>query len=189
MLVECIYNNIEKTTDSRWLKENTRNYYKGMENRIFIGKKYVVYGIQFSEFPFIFIYEDEDDRFPIAFPLACFTILDSRLSRYFTLGKIKEYQTQNPKYVPFISFKEWAENLSFWEELVEGDHEQLSIGYKTKIDLEYFNPTIELNEELLILLENRWFLCPKCDNGWEILEIDEIIMCPKCNSLYKNPII
>jgi len=183
MLVECKINRIEEV-HCQWLDENSGSYFSNMESRITIGKKYVVHGIQFSESPLIFIYEEKDERIPFAFPLSCFEVVDTRLSRHFDLGSITEYQMISPKVVPFVSFKEWAGNPNLWLELVEGDYEDLFFDYRNKLEMEFHNPEMTISNESVIAIEERWVLCPSCNSSWEIDLRDELTICSSCKTVF-----
>ena len=57
--------------------------------------------------------------------------------------------------------------------------------FKQKMDLEFDDPSIELTAEIL---DSAWVFCPSCQDAWESSNpLDELIKCPNCGEVVKNP--
>ena len=190
MLVKCKINSLEESSND-WLKNNFKNCYGPQGYDIQSGKQYVVQAIQYYQIPFVYIYTDSIDRFPYPYPLEFFEVVDARLSKYFCFGEIQGCPISS-SLEPFISFKEWAENPDFFSDLIDGeDYTKVAQTYKEKLEIEFFNPNLNISEEPAAILDPKmsWLFCPACTESWEVKTDDEMTACPSCELYYHNPFI
>jgi hypothetical protein len=113
MKVVCETNNIFELPDSCAV-ERINKYILLTDGQLNLekNKEYCIYGIVFrGNSPWYYLCLDEDDESPTAYPFELFKITDGRFSSYWRLST-KESS---------IVFEEWANDLSFYERLVDGD--------------------------------------------------------------------
>lgn len=127
------------------------------------------------------------DSYTMTFPSHLFEVLDSRLSRYFCLGK--SLTGDNEESI-FISFKEWVgiENRFFYYNLVEGRLREVTLfeHYKRLMELEFRKSEVEATA---VLKSDAILACPKCENIWEVQMPDfEMCKCDRCGTVLLNPI-
>lgn len=192
MLVKCINDNFSEI-ESQWVIENFEAY-SNINERLSKGETYVVYAIEFSKVPFVYIVEDDDfDFYPLQFPLELFEIIDNRLSKYFCYGnsKINLGKGNTDETVPLLAFKEWVEIKDFWEGLsnYNAEYEKIFKRNKELLDYEFFNPKLLQKgvRNTLETLSDDWVMCGNCDNSWRVQLNNEMIKCSKCDSVYENP--
>ena len=101
-----------------------------------LGMEYTVYGIEFRDnCPWFYICTEKDDEYPKPYAADVFDIIDERLSSHWKLS----FRTQeNNKYKSSLIFQEWATNISFYENLIDGDEQAITTfaKYKTLMDSE-----------------------------------------------------
>lgn len=98
---------------------------------------YTVYGIIFRDnSPWYYLCLDEDDEYPKPFAGEFFQVLDTRLSAYWSLSS---QLMQNGGIQSQLVFKEWSEDSTFYERLVEGDPKAIELfrKYRSLMDREY----------------------------------------------------
>jgi len=113
MKVICEINNIYELDDSSAI-ERIKKYILLSDGQLGIekNKEYCIYGIVFRDSaPWYYLCLDEDDESPTAYPSELFRIIDERLSSYWRLSVTESS----------IVFEDWANDLSFYERLVDGD--------------------------------------------------------------------
>ncbi|WBM75723.1 hypothetical protein [Saprospira grandis] len=192
MLVKCKINSqkqLAQSSSSAWIKKHFKDLYPyGID--LELHHNYVVHAIQYYQIPFVYIYTSYVN-FPRPYPLEFFEVVDARLSKYFCFGEIQGCPISS-SLDPFISFKEWAENPDFFSDLVEGeDYTKVAQNYKEKLEVEFFNPNLNISEESAIILDPKmsWLFCPACTESWEVQTADEMTVCPSCELYYHNPFI
>lgn len=156
------------------------------------GKEYYVYGIHFDEGDISYeILVNIIDTYTIEVSANYFEVLDNRLSQFFVLGSssTKNHMNDpNAKQVPFISFKEWADDKYFFEKLVDGDKETQNIfnQYKELLELEYRNLSVT---QIANYIGENWVQCPACSEAWELdYPTLEMCKCTKCETVLLNPL-
>ncbi|MCP3659672.1 MAG: hypothetical protein GY830_04860 [Bacteroidetes bacterium] len=187
MLVKCIENDIYKLSD-----KNLKDFYSSwsdLKEIIKINSVFIVWGIEFSSVQFIYLNEKREIHCPFAYPLEFFKIIDPRMSKHFIYGDSKVLIKNKIKTVPFISFKEWALDNIFHENLFDWNKKEKSIfkKYYELMQYEYYNPNLNPSSEKLEIAEGNWAMCPKCIDAWEIDTINEMVKCPKCETVYVSP--
>ncbi len=186
--MECINNDFDKIKSS--LIKDIYPFYKEIDKHLFLNKKYIVYAIEFSFETFVYIIEDDKEDFlPTSFPLELFKIIDPRISKSFIYGNIEILINKKEKIVPLISFKEWANDINFYNKLsdYEIEYEKIFESYKEKIDYEFFNPNLILSKDFkLEKIEKDWVMCENCFEAWQPTQ-NEMLKCQKCNNIYINP--
>ena len=190
MLVNCINNDFFQIKNE-WIKKSLKPAYIDINKRLTVGKKYVVYALEFSDVPFIYIIEDDIfDECPFPFPMELFEIIDNRISKYFHLGESKVNSQIGERYVSVLSFKEWVSIDDFWDKLSNIDPELELIFRKNKelLDHEFYNPNMLDHSYKLEPVGDNWFICGNCGDSWEIKsDTGEMSKCPNCNTSYVTP--
>lgn len=185
MLIECVEN--RTFLIANWSKSATP-----VEELLKIGNIYNVYGLYFNKEISYEILLNEFDNHTIELPAHMFKVLDNRLSSFFALGLSERWsnlgnEKKNIQKIPFISFPEWANDESFFDNLVDGNKETEHIFnmYKETLYLEYRHPSIT---KLAIYLQDNWVQCPICTNYWELeYPAFEMCRCTKCNEVLLIP--
>ena len=96
------------------------------------GKEYVVYGILHEDRGLsYYVCADDDDEYPIPLAAEFFTVIDGRLSIYWRPVYRPEKEARSYFYSAFL-MEPWAEDASFYENLVEGAENELSVFQKYK---------------------------------------------------------
>ncbi len=138
MVIKCIKNNIydveKSSTLFQYLKESV--HLDDNELPLDIDKTYNVYGCMFKE-SHLWFYICEDDSFddyPKAYAVPFFEIIDDSLSKYWVLGHSILKDSSKPEGYVYINitFREWAKDYFFYEKLVEGEKEEVSLFQKYK---------------------------------------------------------
>ena len=176
-----------------------------------IGLQYVVYAIEFQKYPLVYIIEDNSfDSYPFWFPLDMFEIIDYRISKYFHYGYSQVIENVSDiGIVPILTFKEWAEDKYFWNQLFDSDdytppeykeksknidYQDVFNKYKKLMDYEFFNPNLlpqvydPGNTYKIEQLDGNLVMCWNCEYCWEIETTNEMIDCTRCHNVYVNPL-
>jgi len=193
MIVKCIANRINfidgLTKLGRELREST-----GVGNHqldITIGRFYVVYGVALRQTgPWYFISDDlyNYTSYPIAYPSALFELLDEKSSVcWLNKYQAKEIKNLQTKADVLYTFTEWSNNDMFYEHLVNGDNEVLSVFNQKKLfmDMEFPNPSCNTRAKIL---GEGWVQCIQCENAWELKSCLGMLKCPKCHTILLNPV-
>ena len=161
-------------------------------NHLVVGKEYQVYGIHFDEGDISYeVLANIFDTYTIEVSANYFKVLDNRLSQFFVLGSAYTKNHMNDpsaRQVPFITFKEWADDKHFFEKLVNGDKEVQKIfsQYKELLELEYRNPSIA---QIANYMSENWVQCPVCAEAWKLsYPTLEMCKCIKCETVLLNPL-
>lgn len=130
MHVKCLTNNISSLHDSFAVKRLQKAIHvDGALSDLEIGKVYNVLAIEKrDEGIWAFIHTVEESDYPYPYPIELFEIVDSSLPTGWCLNVEQQKGKSNIKR---ISFCEWANDVSFYEKLVEGDAETILI-YKER---------------------------------------------------------
>lgn len=136
MKVFCKINNINDVSSLYDLKRFKKYIHlpDGQLNLI-KNSEYFVYGIVFRDnAPWYYLCEDEFDDSPTAYPSELFNIVDDRFSQYWRLSTVN----YSDRVLSSLVFKEWAEDPSYFERLVDGDFSAVSLfeKYKELMELE-----------------------------------------------------
>jgi hypothetical protein len=136
MRVSCIVSNF-LLLDDKQVVERLKKYLRVSDGElsIKIGAQYNVYGILFREnSPWYYICHSENDASPTPYPSELFEVIDEHLSEFWCLDArvVKEGVSS------CLVFPEWAEDPSFFEDLIEGSPRSTSIfsGYRRMMDAE-----------------------------------------------------
>lgn len=130
MILQCILNKIENM-DAPY-EEYISEYIHQTEVDLGIGEKYVVYGITFrANIPWFYICEEESDDYPRPHFCGFFKVIDAKVS---SLWKI--YYSSLEKNISNILPEIWGDNLSFYENLVEGNEFETATFQKLKISID-----------------------------------------------------
>ncbi|MFD5637987.1 hypothetical protein ACFWJM_28105 [Streptomyces sp. NPDC127077] len=104
------------TLDSRWGLTREKIF------PLSIGKEYAVYAITAVKDVFWYYLLDERDLpHPVWYPSPLFRVSDGSLPAHWVVNYTANATTQDRVGSSLISFKEWANDPSFYERLVEGE--------------------------------------------------------------------
>lgn len=101
-----------------------------------LGKEYTVYGIAFwDNSPLVYIFLDEGDDYPKPIPMDFFELSVGEVSRCWRLSYFPQGINESSS---LLVFKEWAEDPSFYERLVDGSKDAVEVfnKYRLLIDSE-----------------------------------------------------
>jgi hypothetical protein len=181
MFVECIANRTS-------LLDNWPPAATPLEELLKVGKIYEVFGL-YLEGNAYEILIDEVDSHTTEFPSFLFKVIDNRLSSFFVLGESRKRFSDKGevKSLPFISFPEWANDITYFDRLIDGDKEAQEIfnKYKKLLYLEYRDVSIDRMAEII---QENWVQCPVCTEAWELENPNfEMCQCPQCHTVLLNP--
>ena len=180
MKVQCI-SNLAKSLPQELI--NLKNYNINKEFNVTINEKYTIYAMGLASnniWYAISLYDTQGHT--IWYPSQLFSIIDSRLSKYWIFS-IKEF----PLFERVIwAFPEWADEMSYYDKLVDGEEEEVEIfkKYKLLMDIEFPDPEVT---EKATALEDGWAMCPTCIDAWQPNPLDGMTVCPICNQTMHNP--
>ena len=171
--------------NSELLSNDLIEDYPASTYRIIVGQQYLVYALtQLAGFPGYFICEKYSDRYPLWYPSIFFEIVYPKLSRYWIPSIKDDRKTQKRL---FLGFPEWANDDYFYDGLVDGDgYESKTFNaYRQLMDLEFSDNSIKEKAEIG---DENWLICPTCIDAWEsVVNLDAMVVCPKCKKTYHNP--
>ena len=153
---------------------------------LIIDQEYTVYAIREINNHIWYCICDEDFiSHPNWNPSPLFEITDPQLSQYW----IFSFEKSGTKMTPIISFPQWANDPTFYSELVEASSsDQTAIAfnnYKELMDLEFPDASITCIAEVG---DAEWLICPKCLDGWKSSNNRiGMVRCPNCKEILKNP--
>lgn len=129
MVIEC------NTIDSRSLPSELIRPELGLGiDRIFalkLGKPYVVYGITYAlGHLWYYVIDERNLSYPVWYPSPIFSVINSQVSVFWRVG-IHSIGIDNIK-IPIISFREWVDGKNYYEMLMDGDSQAISIFEKYK---------------------------------------------------------
>lgn len=158
MKVKCVFNKWKELPE---VYRKANNLYKeDIEFSLIKDKEYIVYGIINYSGGLAYLICDEDYMYyPMGNPAPLFDIIDNRLSLYW----IFHYDRENNVF-EFV-FKEWVEDPYYYEKLIDGDAEAVSIfqRYKEAMDAE---ANIDQEVDILINILSKPLTKDARDNGW-----------------------
>lgn len=137
MKVLCKFNSLSEISEQHIIKRLKR-YILNSDGSVDleIGREYTVYGIVFwDNCPWFYLCAEEDDEYPKPFSAEFFHVLDDSLS---PCWRLSSFQQENYEATTSLVFKEWAKDPSFYERLVDGDSDAVTLfaKYRKVIDLE-----------------------------------------------------
>ncbi len=136
MIIKCIKNRIIDIQEYSDLYNFLTKSVNLNDNKLplDIEKSYVVYGCVFKyNIAWFYICEDDYCEYPKLYAAPFFKIMNNDLSKYWVLGKHK-YTNRDMINIQYsnLLIKEWANDYSFYERLVEGQDIESDIFYKYK---------------------------------------------------------
>lgn len=187
MLVRCLNNKIScvdaQSAIGQKLRQSVGTGTDSLD--VTVGSSYTVYAVAIREGDlWYFIADDlyESLSYPLAYASVLFEQADNCVSSCWEVG----VRGEDSKSEVLITFKEWIDDVMFFENLIDGnDHEvELFQRYKTFMDVEHPSPSIADKAEAV---DDAWFMCPKCSETWESKSTLGMIRCPKCSATLLNP--
>ena len=185
MQIKCVHTSISEiamNADQQlvtYLKDSISNsdgLYGYLEKNVI----YNVYGIDYGHnCSWVFICENQDDNYPMAYPFPFFKIIDSHISKYWECGLSYDGNI-------FLTFKEWLRDDMFYENLLNDSPKELEIfvKYKRLIDMEFPDQTLKTAN----IIHDNWIMCFYCEEAWEADNGLGVIRCPKCFKFQNNPL-
>ena len=124
MVVKCVVNTIEGAL-LRGLQSyqiGDHFHYDSTYQLLDLGQVYPVCGLLLTaQGIWVFILEDEEDEYPLQYPISFFDIVDSTISGDWVTGKGEAFSSVSRKVFALLAPKEWAQNERFYEALVDGE--------------------------------------------------------------------
>lgn len=180
MRVRCLNN------EYSCLPDNITKNMSPSDFPIDIGCEYNVYAIsEFYGFIWFCILDRNSDTSPMWYPSVFFEIIDSRLSRYWIFSFFENSLKKGKR--PFFGFPEWAVNIEFYSDLVEGESEEIELfqRYRKAMDLEFPDKSVTVSAQIG---DEKWLICPDCMDAWEYSDAkDALVICPICHQKFNNP--
>lgn len=110
-------------------------YTRSMEFALTINREYPVYAVTVSMgSAWYYLLDDDDQPWPTYSPSALFEITDGELPHSWRIGYFRHSVDIERQY-PIISFPEWAEDRTFYERLVDGDSEAITVFERRKSEV------------------------------------------------------
>lgn len=134
MQVLCRFNRLNQIVDVTTVNRLKKNINLSGDDEIGveIGQKYLVYGIIFwNDAPWFYLCEDEEDDYPTPFPADLFDIIDDSIPDEWHLS----YHCIKGIPKSELVFSEWANDLLFYENLINGSKKEVNIFKNYKIKL------------------------------------------------------
>ena len=188
MLVKCVCDDLRSVDPRSELgQELGRSFGTGTHRLdLTVGSLYVVYALEIKGGWIRYFVADDmfsSTLYPVPYYATFFEVVDSRVSRCWTVG-FRGVGTRSLEVL--VTFEEWSKDPVFYERLVDGSDLEQSVFRQRKefMDIEFPNPSIIDSAEPL---DGRWLLCPKCGEAWESQAKEGMTRCPKCNALLSNP--
>ena len=188
MRVKCVTNKAIGLPED--YARNLGGYDLSTEFALIPGKEYLVYAIilysRYSQYPWYQLCDETHSYRPNQNPALLFEVTDARISRYWVYSFGKDKTAAGAFYMKF-TYREWASNPYYEDEILEGEGEALPVfrRYKKLMDLEFPDPSVS---ETSMNLGEGWVMCPFCDESWEANDLDGMVRCPSCEKLSHNPI-
>jgi hypothetical protein len=186
MRVKCVTNKAALLPKD--YARNLGGYDLSTEFALIPGKEYLVYAIilysRYSPYPWYQLCDETHSYRSNQNPAQLFEITDPKISRYWVYSFGKD--TTADGFHMKLTFREWAFNPYYEDELLEGEGEALPIfrRYKELMDLEFPDPSVL---ETSADLGKNWVMCPFCEESWEANTTDGMVRCPNCKKLSHNP--
>jgi hypothetical protein len=124
MVVTCVVNTIEgallRGLQSYQIEDQF--HYDPTYPLLNLGQAYTVCGLLLTtQGIWVFILEDEEDGYPLQYPISFFDIVDATIPSDWVTGKGEAFSSVSRKVFALLAPKEWANNERFYEALVDGE--------------------------------------------------------------------
>ena len=194
MKVKCIIKDIN-LLDKKMLAGMDEAFFPtdGYIDELSIDEAYIVYGVRFIKgMPFYCLQTDDRVPYPQLYISLLFEVIDPTPSKYWEIGVPWEH---NGTFTTDLFFKEWVQDYSFFENLIDGCTEEKETFSKyEKLMAEPYAKRNEILQEADLKLTaeslgDLWVLCPQCSDAWETKKHIGKIKCPNkdCGVLLNNP--
>jgi len=81
-------------------------------------------------------------------------------------------------------------SISRWEGNFKEDLDKTVLGLKQMVSIlmdEYLKMPDSRITETAIQGDSKWLICPHCNDAWESISSDAMVICPKCEHVCHNP--
>jgi hypothetical protein len=81
-------------------------------------------------------------------------------------------------------------SISRWKGNFKEDLDKTVLYLKQMISIlvdEYLKMPDSRITETAIQGDSKWLICPHCNDAWELISSDAMVICPKCEHVYHNP--
>lgn len=81
-------------------------------------------------------------------------------------------------------------SISRWKGNFKEDLDKTVLGLKQMISIlvdEYLKMPDSKITETAIQGDSKWLICPHCNDAWESISSDAMVICPKCEHVCHNP--
>lgn len=81
-------------------------------------------------------------------------------------------------------------SISRWEGNFKEDLDKTVLGLKQMVSIlmdEYLKMPDSRITETAIQGDSQWLICPHCNDAWESISSDAMVICPKCEHVCHNP--
>lgn len=124
MVVKCVVNTIEGAL-SRGLQSyqiEDHFHYDHIFPFLDLGQHYAVCGLLLTtQGIWVVILADEEDEYPLQYPISFFDIVDSTIASDWMTGKGEAFSSVSRKVFALLAPKKWSSNERFYEALVDGE--------------------------------------------------------------------
>jgi hypothetical protein len=81
-------------------------------------------------------------------------------------------------------------SISRWKGSFKEDLDKTISGLKKMVSIlldEYLKIPDSRVTEIAIEGDSKWLICPHCNDAWESVSFDAMVICPKCEHVCQNP--
>lgn len=157
---------------------------KDHNDRAVPGNEIIVYAIAVGEQLEFVVQEDKFPSAPSFVPASEYEIIDGRMSKFWIIAEPSNPNGYGLAQSYLLTFRQWAESGAFYERLVNGEIEEVSIWqkYQNLISIEFAPPSLLLSASCI---EGGWLQCANCMDAWQDSGFGELAICPKCHTQQK----
>jgi hypothetical protein len=149
------------------------------------GKDYVVFALTLRRGGvWFYVLDERGADYPAWSPAPLFEVTDPRVSRCWVISE-KFDSTRAGDIV--LAFPSWASDpLNYYDRLSDGEASAVSEfqRFREFMELEFATPD---NSLIATDLGEGWILCTSCFESWRAGLRGELLKCPRCGSILRNP--
>ena len=150
-----------------------------------MGTEYLVYALTIRRGQvWYYVLDERRLGYPIWHPAMLFDVVDGRISRHW-LFAMPEQGVRDGDVL--FAFPEWTRDpVGYYDQLSNGDAKALGVfdRFRALMDLEFAGDVDRLLAEAL---GDGWIMCPQCKEAWQTTATGELLRCPECGTILRNP--